>query len=243
MKMFIGCSGYSYNDWNKKFYPEDLPKKDWLSFYAEHFNTVEINNTFYKFPTEDQLSQWKDETPAGFKFTIKANRYLSHMKKLKVDDDFMQSLERFNDTLESIKEKLGCVLWQLPGNLKQNIPKLETFFDKLDKSMQHVIEFREKSWFNDPVYQVLRKHGIAYCILSAPDDLPEDVVTTSNTAYLRFHGKSTWYNYEYSDDELLSWKNRVNKLKGIDQIFIYFNNDHQAYAVKNAMALKEMMNK
>ncbi len=243
MKIFIGCSGYSYKDWKKKFYPEELPKKEWLSFYAEHFNTVEINNTFYKFPTQDQLSQWKDQTPKSFKFTIKANRYLSHMKKLKVDDDFMKSLKGFNESLESIKDKLGCVLWQLPGNLKENIPKLETFFDKLDHQMQHVIEFREKSWFNDQVYDVLRKHNIAYCMLSAPDDLPEEVVTTSKTAYLRFHGKSTWYNYEYSDEELNTWKNRLNKLKGINQLFIYFNNDHQAYAVKNAKALKEMMNK
>lgn len=243
MKIFTGCSGYSYKDWNKKFYPEDLPRKEWLSFYADHFNTVEINNTFYKFPTEDQLSQWKDETPESFKFTIKANRYLSHMKKLKVDDDFLESLERFQNTLGAIKEKLGCVLWQLPGNLKENIPKLETFFDNLDKSMEHVIEFREKSWFNDSVYEVLRNHHITYCILSAPEGLPEDVVTTSKTAYLRFHGKSTWYNYEYSDEELRTWKDRLNKLKNVNQIFIYFNNDHQAYAVKNARTLKQMLSK
>jgi uncharacterized protein YecE (DUF72 family) len=113
METFIGCSGFHYADWKKKFYPEDLPKKKWLAYYAEHFNSVEINNTFYKMPVEKLLLDWKEKTPRGFKFTIKANRYFTHQKKLKVDADFHNSFQPFTETLNALEDRLGCVLWQL----------------------------------------------------------------------------------------------------------------------------------
>ncbi|MFW6371012.1 MAG: DUF72 domain-containing protein [Bacteroidota bacterium] len=240
MKLYIGCSGFHYSDWRNKFYPEKLPKKEWLGYYSQHFNTVEINNTFYKMPQEKTFREWMDKTPSDFKFTIKANRYFTHQKKLNVDDDFRDSFYSFDETIKSLGSKLGCVLWQLPGNLHKNEEKLESLLKLLDARTHHVLEFRHESWFEQAVYELLKKHKISYCMLSAPGKLPEDIVSTAKTAYLRFHGKSSWYNYHYSENELESWHNRLMKMKGVDRLYIYFNNDHNAWAVENARELIKM---
>ncbi len=240
MKVYIGCSGFHYKDWSEKFYPGKLPKKEWLSYYSQHFNTVEINNTFYKMPEEKDFKNWMDKTPSNFKFTIKANRYFTHQKKLIVDDDFRERFFSFGETLKALDNKLGCVLWQLPGNLHKNEPKLVEFLKLLDARTHHVVEFRHESWFNDAIYERLSENKISYCMLSAPDNLPEDVVSTSKTAYLRFHGKSSWYNYHYSEDEIKSWFLRLKGLKAVDRLYIYFNNDHNAWAVENAKMLASL---
>lgn len=242
MEIYIGCSGFYYADWKDEFYPKDLPKDRRLSYYAEHFNSVEINNTFYKFPTEDQLSKWVDETPPHFRFSIKAHRFFTHMKKLNADASVQENLDKFQNILDALEDKLGCVLWQLPGNLQKDISKLESFFNMVEKKTHHVVEMRHDSWFKEPVYEKLRDLGVTNCMLSAPNGLPEDIISTSRTAYLRFHGKSTWYNYLYSYQELEIWRDRLEKLEDVDQIFIYFNNDQNAYAVKNAKTLSEMLN-
>ncbi len=240
MKTYIGCSGFHYSDWRNKFYPEKLPKKEWLNFYSKHFKTVEINNTFYKMPEEKNFLDWMEKTPSDFKFTIKANRYFTHQKKLNVDDDFRDRFYAFDDAIKTLGSKLGCVLWQLPGNLHKNEPKLEKFLKLLDARTHHVVEFRHESWFDEPVYLLLKKYKITYCILSAPDNLPEDAVSTAKTAYVRFHGKSSWYNYRYSEDELKNWYKRLSEMKEVDRLYIYFNNDHNAWAVKNAQSLMKM---
>lgn len=241
MKIYIGCSGYSYNDWTGKFYPSDLSKSQWLTHYSDHFNTVEINNTFYKAPSQKVLSRWKEQTPPDFKFTIKAYRFFTHMKKLKVDDAFLESLHMFQDTISIMHDKMGCMLWQLPRNLKMNLEKLGALSSNLDHSVHHVIEFRDLSWFNEEVYQALEQNQLAYCMLSAPGKLPEDTRATGPAAYLRFHGKSKWYHYLYSDEELMDWKKKLQKLKGIEELYIYFNNDVNAHAVENALSLRRMM--
>jgi uncharacterized protein YecE (DUF72 family) len=242
MELFIGCSGYHYKDWQNKFYPEKLPRSEWLGYYSQHFNTVEINNTFYAYPKEKYLQQWYDKTPENFTFSIKAHRFFSHLKKLNADEPFLQSLNEFQSSLHVLKSKLGCVLWQLPGNFEKDVPRLENFCTYLDRSMQHVIEFRHPTWFNEAVFDKLRDHDISFCILSAPNGLPETLLATNRTAYLRFHGKSTWYNYYYSRDELMAWKQRLQQLSGIEQLYIYFNNDQNAYAIKNAGLLKALIN-
>jgi uncharacterized protein YecE (DUF72 family) len=240
MKTYIGCSGYHYSGWEKKFYPEDLHKDQWLEFYTKHFNTVEINNTFYKMPTENSLKEWKNKTPANFKFTLKANRYFTHLKKLKIDDDFRNRLNSFTELTGNLEDQLGCILWQLPGNLHKNIPKLEKFCNLLNKDICHVIEFRHQSWFNEKVYIILKEYNISICILSAPGKLPEEVLATSDTAYLRFHGKNDWYNYNYSEEELKNWKKRISSLKEVSQFYAYFNNDQHAYAVDNAKTFSSL---
>ena len=240
MKTYIGCSGYHYKDWKEKFYPEDLPKEEWLSHYAEHFNTVEINNTFYKMPSGEDLRAWKKQTPDHFRFTIKANRFFTHMKKLKQDDTFSDRLDRFQETLQDLGRKLSCVLWQLPGNLHKNISRLESFCKMLDDGVCHVIEFRHASWFDQEVYEVMEQGKVAFCMLSAPDGLPEEIRATTDKAYVRFHGKDEWYNYHYGEKELEHWKERLDGLKNIDSLFAYFNNDQHAYAVDNARDLKSL---
>lgn len=240
MKKYIGCSGYHYADWKKKFYPEDLKKNEWLEYYAKHFNTVEINNTFYKMPEKKDLKKWTDNTPDDFRFTLKANRFFTHQKKLKIDDTFKERFDTFMDLANGMEEKLGCILWQLPGNLHKHVEKLEALFKLTGKNNMHVFEFRHESWFDDEVFDVLSDNDATYCILSAPDDLPETVKSTSKIAYLRLHGKDEWYNYHYSDDELKNWKSRLDKLKNVDELFVYFNNDQHANAAKNAQSLKSL---
>jgi uncharacterized protein YecE (DUF72 family) len=239
MNLYIGCSGFHYRDWAGKFYPEQLPKNRWLEYYAGHFNTVEINNTFYRMPEEKTLLDWKAKTPANFKFTIKANRFFTHLKKLNTDHDFMESYHAFIATVSKLEEKLGCILWQLPGNQGLDIEKLDRFCRLLDKNTCHVIEFRNLSWFIKETHDVLSNHGIGYCMLSAPKPLPEEVTATSATAYLRFHGKKTWYRYNYSESELDEWVQKLKKLEGAGEFYIYFNNDHQAWAVENAKYIRK----
>lgn len=241
MKHYIGCSGFYYADWKEKFYPKDLSKKEWLPFYAENFNTVEINNTFYKMPVKKDLQNWKDKTPFDFKFTVKANRYFTHQKKLKIDGDFTEQLINFTDSVRTLESKLGCILWQLPRNLHKDLTKLEKWCDTVDKRSRHVIEFRHQSWFDNDVYEILEKYGTIFCIISAPNNLPEDAVSTAQTAYLRFHGKKEWYRYFYSDEELREWKKRIGALKDVDELYAYFNNDYGANAVENAKTLRSLL--
>ena len=241
MKTYIGCSGYHYDDWKEKFYPEDLKKREWLEYYSKHFNTVEINNTFYKMPVEKDLKKWKENTPKNFKLTVKANRYFTHQKKLKIDDDFEERLETFVKLAEGLGEKLGCILWQLPGNLHKNVQKIKDLGKLLDKNQPNVIEFRHESWFDDEVYDMLSEQNISYCMLSAPDDLPEEAKASTKIAYLRLHGKKDWYRYNYSQNELRSWEKRLRGLKNVSELYVYFNNDQNAYAVENAKQLQSLL--
>lgn len=239
MDIYIGCSGFHYSDWKGKFYPADLPKKEWLPYYAEHFRTVEINNTFYKMPEKKDLQKWKNQAPEGFQFTLKANRFFTHQKKLNVDNDFKESYFGFMTLANEMEEKLGCLLWQLPGNLHADLNKLENLCRLFKKGERHVVEFRHISWFTDEVFQVLEKYNASSCILSAPGNLPEDIWETSSTAYLRLHGKRDWYRYNYSDKELNIWANRIKDLSRADNVYVYFNNDYEAHAVYNAKSLDE----
>ncbi len=240
MEKYIGCSGYSYDDWKDRLYPDDLPKKEWLSYYADQFNSVEINNTFYSFPTQKNVKNWRDDTPAEFRFSIKANRFFTHLKKLKTDDVFVDKLNEFQKVLSPMKNKTGNILWQLPGNLHKDVDKLRSFANVIDRDFNHVIEFRHPTWFDETVYDLLRDLDISYCILSAPNGLPETLLATNKTAYLRFHGKSTWYDYLYSEEELEEWKNRMQKLREVDSIYMYFNNDQHGNAIKNARNLMDL---
>jgi uncharacterized protein YecE (DUF72 family) len=237
MEYFLGCSGWYYNDWAEKFYPEDLAKKKWLQFYSEHFNTVEINNTFYRFPTEKQLENWCNKTPSNFVFTLKANRLITHRKRFQNTKDLV---DRFYALADILKEKLGCILFQLPPMLHKDLELLERITVQLGLRRNNIIEFRHESWFDEEVYRILRKHSIGFCSVSAPD-LPQDLVATSRNAYVRFHGTSEkMYTHLYSKEEMIEWAERIRKLK-VDKVFCYFNNDYQANAVTNCMQLKELL--
>ncbi len=237
MIKFIGCSGFHYDDWKGKFYPEDLSKKEWLGYYADYFQTVEINNSFYGLPSTKTLKNWHSQTPRHFKFTMKGSRYITHTKKLVNDEKVHEAVKKFYDRVEVLHGKLGCILWQLPGNLHRNDEKLENFCSILDSDFKNIIEFRHESWFDEEVYQIMKKHETGFCIISAPDNLPETAAVTTKTAYVRFHGKDDWYNYDYSNSELKNWAEKIADLSA-ERVYCYFNNDVEAKAVKNAKFLQ-----
>ena len=236
MIYLLGTSGWSYPEWKGRFYPEDIPQRKWLPFYAGQFNTVEINMTFYRFPKPETLKGWLDKTPSNFTFTLKANRQITHYKKLQ---DVKGDLRYFYLLADSLQERLGCILFQLPPSLTKNMDLLQDFLSHLSPNHKNVIEFRHESWFSEDVYSLLRSHKVIFCVVSSPE-LPDHVVETAETSYFRFHGRIGWYKYNYTDEELKDWAEAIKKTKS-KECFIYFNNDYHAYAVANCKTLGEFL--
>jgi uncharacterized protein YecE (DUF72 family) len=241
MERYIGCSGWHYKDWKERFYPEGLAQKDWLAYYAETFPSVEINATFYKLPKEKTFRKWNAETPDDFRFSLKGSRYVTHLKKLK---DVEPYVKEFYEQLEPIGEKLGSVLWQLPGNFKKtekNEEKLEAFCRALPGVAHNAIEFRDRSWFDDATRERLKRHGVVPCSVSSSFDVPETLEMSDDTVYLRFHGKGKErYKYFYDEEELQEWANAV-RWSGARTVFAYFNNDHYANGPMNGKSFLSML--
>lgn len=229
----IGCSGFYYRDWKTLFYPADVPQKKWLEYYATHFRTVEINSSFYRSPRESTVRKWHESVPGNFSFTLKGSRYITHVKKLLAPAEAIQNFYRLADLLY---DKLACILWQLPPGLHQDLGRLEAFCATLEPAYQNVIEFRHQSWFCQEVYRLLSKYRVAFCILSAPDDLPEELVCTADFAYIRFHGKHDWYHHLYTEEEMKTWSKKIKSLP-VGNVYTYFNNDYNANAIRNARQL------
>ena len=241
MLYYLGTSGWSYDHWVGEFYPEDLPRNKWLEFFTKHFNTAEVNMTFYRFPFENLLKGWYNKTPSGFKFSLKANRQITHEKKFK---NVSQLLKKFYKLADILQEKLGCILFQTPPSFKleKDYSTFKRFLEVLYakySSYRNVIEFRHPSWYCEKAFELLKQHNIGFCIVSAPK-LPEIVKVTARHAYFRFHGAKKWYSYDYSAKELKEWANKIRKIKA-KECFIYFNNDFNAYAVKNCKQLKKLL--
>ena len=237
MTYHLGTSGWSYPDWRERFYPEDIPQREWLPFYAQHFNTVEINMTFYRFPKPETLKGWLDKTPPGFSFTLKANRQITHLKKIK---GVKSQVRYFYILADSLRDRLGCILFQLPPSLTLNLDLLKDFLLTLSPQYRNVIEFRHESWYREEVYELLRTHNVTICVVSAPE-LPDHIIETSETSYFRFHGRIGWYKYNYSDEALEDWAEGIKQTRA-KECYIYFNNDYQAYAVWNCKKLSELLN-
>jgi uncharacterized protein YecE (DUF72 family) len=238
--IWIGCSGWFYQHWIGKFYPSSLEKKEWLSFYAKSFNTAEVNMTFYRFPFSAVLKSWYNKTPANFKFTFKANRLITHVKRF---EETQELVKKFLDLLNLVKEKLACVLWQLPPGMHfsdRNLKLLDSFLSSLSQR-DNVVEFRHKSWWRKETYELLKGHGAAFCMVSCPQ-LPDSFVVTSDIAYVRFHGSTAWYRHDYQQKELEEWGAKIKRTKG-KEVYCYFNNDYEAYAPKNATQLKGILGK
>lgn len=232
----IGTSGWSYPGWRELFYPEELPSNDWLSYYAGHFSTVEINMTFYRFPRPETLKGWLEKTPPHFTFTLKANRQITHLKKIK---NVQNEVRYFYILANSLKDKLGCLLFQLPPSIHLDLPLLEDFLATLSPEFKNVIEFRHESWYEEKVYEILRTQKAIFCTVSSAQ-VPSTPIVTAETAYFRFHGLTGGYRHNYSDDDLKEWAERIKKLSP-KECFIYFNNDYQAHAVENAKTLEKML--
>jgi uncharacterized protein YecE (DUF72 family) len=235
----IGCSGWNYTSWKDEFY-KGKPSRLWLQHYAHVFDTVEVNNTFYRLPLQSSVARWVEETPPDFIFSVKASRYLTHIKRL---GDLGAGIRRYYERLEPLvrSPKLGPVLWQLPPNFRRDDHRLAAALRALPPG-RHCFEFRHESWFAEPVYELLRAHGAALVIGDRPEvkDFQTYVFTTDWT-YVRFHYGSRGRRGNYSKSELEEWARRFEEWSRDVEIFAYFNNDWEVFAIRNALWLKRRL--
>jgi uncharacterized protein YecE (DUF72 family) len=235
----IGTSGWVYPHWRGVFYPERLPAKGWFSFYAATFDTVEVNNSFYRLPSEPTVRQWERQAPEGFLYAVKASRFLTHRKKLK---DPQGPLETILGRARMLKTHLGPVLYQLPPRWKRNTPRLRDFLEQLPSDLCHVFEFRDPSWYDDEVREALREAGAGFCIHDMRGSASPCWVT-ARTVYLRFHGPTERaYAGSYPAEQLRPWAERIDgwRREGRD-VYAYFNNDAGGCAVVNARELWSLL--
>jgi len=236
----IGTSGWYYNHWIDRFYPSGLHKSKWFEYYAKSFDTVEINNTFYHLPKVKSVQRWYELAPKGFVYTVKANRYITHIKKLK---DTSEPLERFFEIAGLLKGKLGPILYQLPPSLHKDLDLLKGFIKLLPKRSLSVFEFRHKSWYDEDTFKLLDEFGAAFCIHDL-GGLETPRVITGDVIYIRFHGPTGRYAGNYTKKTLQDWSNWIKDNKSsVRAVYAYFNNDYNAYAVNNARTLKQQFRK
>jgi uncharacterized protein YecE (DUF72 family) len=235
--LWVGTSGWHYLHWRGIFYPAGMSPEEFLPFYGAHFDTVELNNTFYQLPARENFEVWSGKVPPGFTFSVKASRYITHRKKLK---DPEQSLSRLLGNASGLGAKLGPVLFQLPPHWRANPARLSDFVHTLLPPNRYVFEFRDPSWFTEEIYGILRQAGCALCVASSPN-FPEERRITADFLFLRFHGGKELYGSNYSRTELGEWAQWVKPSleRGMD-IYAYFNNDANGYAVSNAMEFRNL---
>jgi len=237
-EIYIGTSGWHYQHWKGPFYPKALSDENILDYYLKHFETAEINNTFYQLPEKETFAQWRDSAPEGFLFSVKASRYITHMKKLK---DPEQPVANFIARIEVLGNNLGPVLFQLPPRWRPNIERLTSFLTTLPEDHRYAFEFRDESWFAKRTEEALRDRGAAFCIYEFEHrESPRPV--TADFVYVRLHGPDGAYQGKYDDqtlkrwaEDILSWVNEGKK------VFCYFDNDEKGYAPQNALKLKELI--
>jgi uncharacterized protein YecE (DUF72 family) len=237
-KIRIGTSGWHYKHWRGTFYPEGLPAAKWLDFYCERFDSVELNNTFYRLPPRAALEGWRDSTPANFLFAVKGSRFITHMKKLK---DPEEALERFFDRADVLGKKAGPILFQLPPRWELNIERFAQFLSVLPRAHRYAFEFRDPGWNREPVYELLRKHRAAYCIFHLAG-MQSPMEVTADFVYVRLHGPGGKYQGSYSDEELIGWARQIETWRSEGRTsYVYFDNDDSGYAARNALRLKELV--
>ena len=230
----IGCSGYHYRHWRGAFYPEKLPMRLWFNYYSQHFRTLELNVTFYRFPQLSFLENWYAQSPPDFRFAVKAPKLITHYKQF---HNVQQLLADFYDTTErGLLEKLGPVLFQLPPRLAYAPDRLARILDCLDPGFVNVLEFRHPSWWQPAVYEELARRRVAFCGQSHPQ-LPDAVVATAPTLYYRFHGVPELYKSPYDESFLRRVRDEINVQSNVEEAYIYFNNDIDASAIGNARQL------
>jgi uncharacterized protein YecE (DUF72 family) len=235
----VGCSGWQYKSWRGVLYPPGLGQSRWLERYAQVFDTVEVNSTFYRLASRDAVARWVAQTPPGFLFSLKASRYLTHMKKLR---DLNQGIERFYERIEPLVEspKLGPILWQLPEWFARDDDVLAGALRALPAG-RHCFEFRHESWFREEVYALLREHDVALAIGDHPRRPFQPCVLTTDWTFVRFHCGRRGRRGNYSMTELREWADRLGEIAREAEVFAYFNNDWEGFAVRNALALRGML--
>lgn len=231
----IGTSGWQYRDWRGGLYPQELPQARWLERYAQEFSTVEVNNSFYRLPERETFERWRRSTPPGFTFVVKANRYITHLKRLR---DSEEAVHRFWERAAGLGGKLGPVLFQLPPRFPVDVARLEAFCAWLPDEMRAAWEFRDPSWAIDPVFEVLRSRGYALVLADRPGARGPWIVT-SDWSYVRFH-QGTRNGPDYRRDKLHLWAERIAALP-VSETWVFFNNDPGGAAVRDARFLRGLL--
>lgn len=237
MTLFCGTSGWNYSHWRGVFYPDGLAQSKWLGYYSTHFDTVEVNNSFYRLPEKKTFEGWRAQTPDGFTFAIKASRYLTHIKRLREPEE---PLQRLLDRASGLETKLGVVLYQFPPHWRVDLDRLRGFLEILPQNPRSAFEFRDESWQCEAVWAMLEEHEVAYCIMDSPG-LPLHLRTTCGYSYIRMHSGGEGTDGNYTDDHLRAWADRIGPMLVRGDVYVYFNNDFRGYAVRNAIRLREMM--
>jgi uncharacterized protein YecE (DUF72 family) len=239
MKWNIGCCGFGYKDWKGVFYPDKMAEHKWFNFYSSQFNTVELNSTFYHFPTVPKLLDWYTKSPENFSFASKVPKLITHFKQM---EDAEKLLADFYSTCkEGLKEKLGPLLFQFPPKFNYTEKRLQQLINNLDTTYTNVVEFRHSSWWNEEVYTQFAKYKIIFCGVSHPL-LPDDIIVGGSTIYYRFHGVPSLYYSSYKEDALKAFADDIFDIPQIKNVNCYFNNTAAHYAINNARFLQEYSN-
>ena len=234
----VGCSGWVYPHWRERFYPKGVPQRRWLAYYAEHFETVEINSTFYRLASQAAVDNWLEQSPPGFVFAVKMSRYITHVKRLTMIEG---GTKRFYESLDGLadSDKFGPVLWQFPESFHRDEERLGDALRELPTG-RHAFEFRHESWFTDQVYELLREHHAALVISDESSRwVRTPHVRTADWTYIRFHHGSRGRQGNYSKPELETWARRIAQWRRDTEVFAYFNNDWEGYAIRNAGLLRK----
>jgi uncharacterized protein YecE (DUF72 family) len=235
----IGTSGWHYKHWRGPFYPQKWPADRMLSFYVQHFDSVELNNSFYHLPRQSSLEQWRDRTPEDFCFAVKASRYLTHMRKLAQPE---AGLDRFLPLIETLGDKQGPILFQLPPHWSCNPDRLAHFLTVLPPSNRYAFELRDPSWHVPEVYRLLERHNVAFCIYQLAGFV-SPLLVTADFAYVRLHGpQKKKYRGSYSAQALRKWTQHIRGWESsLKAVYVYFDNDQAGYAALNALALRRRL--
>ena len=236
MQIHIGCSGWFYWHWRGIFHPDTGRTDNWFQHYASVFKTVELNAPFYKWPKPATVKGWKRMAPADFRYSVKVNQLITHDKRLRHTGRLVREFYKIADVLGP---QMGCFLFQFPPSYKYTASRLSSIIRQLDPSYRNAVEFRHKSWWRDTVYQKFRDAGLIFCSVDGPR-LPSELIATAPAIYLRFHGKTRWYRHDYSTEELMLWAQSLRSSRA-EEAWIYFNNDRQGYAIRNAQAMMKLL--
>ena len=236
---YVGCSGWFYWKWRGSFYPEDRATSEWFEYYAKRFDTVELNAPFYSWPTVANVKAWvRQPGKRSFVYTVKVCELITHIKRFRGTKTLIMDFGMIADLLG---DRMGCFLFQLPPSHHYTKARLTAILSQLDPARRNVVEFRHASWWNETVYAAFRQAGIIFCSCSGPR-LPDELVRTADDVYLRLHGLERWYRHNYSKIELSKWADRIRS-SGAKRAWIYFNNDYEAYAPRNAATMRRLLAK
>jgi len=232
----IGTSGWMYKYWQEVFYPVELPDSKWLEYYSGQFDTVELNASFYRLPNPKTFCNWNARTPDNFLWSVKASKYITHTKRLK---DRVEPMQRLYDASAGLEKKLGVILFQLPPNIVFDESLFRAFCSSLKPNVRHTLEIRHASWINDSLCGILNEFNMALCISDTAGRYPSPEIITADFAYVRLHGSQKLYASSYSEDELQTWAQKIKSWER--DTFVYFDNDFEGNAVRDAKRLKEIL--